>query len=173
MINLGNNFKFNINDIPEDKWSQRARKEAEEIKTNPKDKHRDLESDIYPTTKRGHGAEWLGMLNLQQTDNSKRYQDTYDEDGAPVDHKVSISKKWLDETLKKYTDCLLDESSEWHIKRANNMPKRVYGWINPYDDYDAKTYTNEYTLIGIWEFDKKLKKLVYNSPKVWYNRYIK
>ena len=172
MINLGNNFKFNINDIPEDEWNKRARKEAEEIKTNPKDKHRDLESDIYPTTKRGHGAEWLGMLNLKHTDNPKKYQDTYDEDGAPVDHKVSISKKWLDETLKKYTDFLLDESSEWHIKRANNMPKRVYGWINPYDDYEARTYTNEYTLVGIWEFDKKLKKLVYISPKVWYNRYI-
>jgi len=26
MINLGNNFKFNINDIPEDEWNKRARK---------------------------------------------------------------------------------------------------------------------------------------------------
>lgn len=172
MINLGNNFKFNINDIPEDEWNKRARKEAEEIKTNPKDKDRDLESDIYPNTKRGHGAEWFAMLNLNQTDNPNKYQDTYDEDGVPVDHKTSISKKWLDETLKKYTSCLLDESSEWHIKRANNMPKRVYGWINPYKDYEAQTYTNEYTLVGIWEFDKKLEKLVYISPKVWYNRYI-
>ena len=61
MINLGNDFKFDINDIPKDEWNLRARKEAEEIKTNPKDKHRDLESDIFPQVKRGHAAEWFAM----------------------------------------------------------------------------------------------------------------
>jgi hypothetical protein len=173
MISLGNNFKFNINDIPEDEWNKRARKEAEEIKSNPKDKHRDLESDIYPNTRRGHGAEWFSMLNLEHTDNPKKYQDTYDTDDIRAEHKVSLSRKYLDMTIENYEKLLLDDSTDWHIKRAKNMAKRVYGWINPYDDYEARTYTNEYTLVGIWEFDKKLKKLVYISPKVWYNRYIK
>lgn len=176
MINLGNEFKFDINDIPKDEWNLRARKEAEEIKSNRKDKDRDLESDIFPQVKRGHAAEWFAMLNLEHTDNVEKYQDTYDSDKAEVDHKVSISRTWLDKTLENYTEILLNESSEWHIKRAKNMPKRVYGWINPYDNFDqsfGKTYTNEYTLVGIWEFDKKMKKLVYISPKVWYNRYIK
>ena len=113
------------------------------------------------------------MLNLEHTDNPKKYQDTYDTDDIRAEHKVSLSRKYLDMTIENYEKLLLDDSTDWHIKRAKNMAKRVYGWINPYDDYEAKTYTNEYTLVGIWEFDKKLKKLVYISPKVWYNRYIK
>ena len=51
------------------------------------------------------------------------------------------------------------------------MPKRVYGWINKWDRV-LKRFSDYYELHGIYEYDKKIKKLVYISPKVWYNRYI-
>jgi len=161
--------KYNIKDIPEDKWHKRALEEAQKIKTNPKDKDRDLEDDIYPKTKRGHGSEWFGMLFLKHTDNTAKWQDTYDEDGEPVDHKTSVSEFYLTKTIHNYEDALNDKSSDWHINRAKNMPKRVYGWINRYDDYHNKTYSNEYILHGIYEYDKKTKKMVYIDPQVWYN----
>lgn len=149
-------LKFNVNEIDQDFWSERALKEARLIHANKKDQHRDFWEDVLPMTKRGHAAEVYAIQFLNHKDDEDEYRDTFDVDGEPVDHKVSYSPYKLSLTLEKY---------EWDLNTARhrpNMAHRVYGWINQFG-------SDEYHLHGIWEFDKKTKKLVYNSPEVWYN----
>lgn len=160
-------ISFTIDELNQDFWHERAVKEARLIQTNPKDKDRDFENDILLQTKRGHAPEVYSIENLGHIDNEADYQDTFDVDNIPVDHKASVSVQKLERTIVKYA---WDLENAWP-KRRNNMPRRVYGWINKWDR-ELKKFSDYYELHGIYEYDKNLKKMVYISPEVWYNNNI-
>ena len=149
---------FDRTELDQEYWHERALTEARKIHTNEKDKWRSFDNDLFPKTKRGHAAEQMSMKDHGHTDNIAKWQDTFDEDGVNTAHKVSMSEKWLFETLLDYGDDLNMTFNQWYIDRANNMAKRVYGWINPYVDYAKRphleAYSHIYTLYAIWEFKK-------------------
>lgn len=172
------NLNFDVKDIDAVAWVKRARAESELIQTNDKDKARDMETDIFPKTFRGHGAEMIAMKYLGHTDNPADWQDTFDVDKVNTEHKVSVSPKYLKRTLQAYEDDLNDTTTEWHIKRANNMARRVYGWINMYRNDEAyqnrfkdplSAFSSIYNFYGVWEWVEGDNKLLYMSPKMWYN----
>ncbi len=149
---------FDRRELDQEYWHERALSEAKEIHTNPKDKHRSFDNDLFPKTKRGHGAEQMSMKDHGHTDNTAKWQDTFNEDRVNSAHKVSVSEKWLIKTKQDYEDDLNNTTDQWHIDRSNNMAKILYGWINPYVDYAKKphleAYSNIYRLYAIWEFKK-------------------
>lgn len=155
---------FTLDQLNYEFWHTRAVYEALQIQSNAKDKDRDFENDILLQTKRGHAAEVYAIENLDHTDNEADYQDTFDVDGTPVDHKVSVSVEKLELTLEKY---VWDLENAWP-KRRKNMPHRIYAWINKWDR-NIRGFSDYYELHGVYEYNKIMKKLVYISPKVWYN----
>ena len=134
-------MKFKLDDLNIDtnEFRQRALEEAILIKSNKKDSHRDLEGNILPMVMKGHYAEWIGMTELNHTDNPEPYHDTFDHEGVDSDHKVSYSKIQLNKNISEY------------------------GWVG-----DA--ISGDYELVGVYNYDKETKKMVYTAPETCYNR---
>ena len=155
-------FEWNIFDIGLDEEQVRVRAmfEARLIKTNKKDSYRSFDGDILPNTMKGHYGEWIAMTQLGHTDNPEEYHDTFDQDGVPTEHKVSYSRYKLDQRVDEYLWRIMEqERRNWPPIQLDH---RVYGWIG-----DA--LSGKHKLHGIYEYDEKMKKMVYIKPEVWYN----
>lgn len=155
-------FNWNIYEIGLDEKlvKERATYEARLIKSNKKDAHRCFDTDILPNTIKGHYAEWIAMTHLGQTDNPEEYFDTIDQDNIEAEHKVSYSRYKLNQRVDEYMWRIMkQERTNWPKRQLNH---RVYGWIG-----DA--LEGDYKLHGIYEYDKKMQKMVYITPELWYN----
>jgi len=154
-------FKLDNLNIDKDAFYQRALSEALLIKSNKKDNHRDVESNILPMVMKGHYAEWIGILELNHTDNAEPYHDTFDEEGVASDHKVSYSKIQLEKNISEYSwRVQSQERTGWPKVK---LDERVYGWV-------GNAISGDYELVGIYNYDKETKKMVYTATETWYNR---
>ena len=156
-------MKFKLDDLNIDtnEFRQRALEEAILIKSSKKDSHRDLEGNILPMVMKGHYAEWIGMTELNHTDNPEPYHDTFDHEGVDSDHKVSYSKIQLNKNISEYSwRVQSQERTGWP---KSQLAHRVYGWVG-----DA--ISGDYELVGIYNYDKETKKMVYTAPETCYNR---
>jgi len=152
-------MQYNIKDLSVDPvvFMERARSEADLIKTNPKDAHRSIPYDILPKVILGHWAEWIGLTEMGHTDNPIDYRDTFDHEGVDCDHKVSHSRESLRRNISAYLKRVV-------YQEENNWPKgpvlahRVYGWI-------GSIKTGIYTLDGVYNYNKSTRRMDYTPAE--------
>lgn len=133
-------MKFSIRDIDHSALARRAKEEATQIFNKPSTRRNRSFNEIFSTSLYGHVAEQYLIEKENFTDDPRPYKDVINKNGEHVEVKVTEGDYYVPYVLKRANNA--------HAETFRNYPDILYIFI-------AKTFSDEYHLHGIYQWDDK------------------